>query len=179
MKYEPDCDLAKVSMPKLTFMNSVYTLASHNEKNNHPMWEFTTGGEPIDQWNSLVTLIDRPEAKTMEEMDRLSQGIMEVYTTHGGKVLKAQTFQDTSGKPFNYMVAAFDEPQAHRFELNFVKIATGPQHAYTAIYGVRITDPQDYVGKANKFLNEHSAEIGHALGEAKFPALDTLPRKEF
>jgi len=172
-------DAKEGAMSTLTFMGKTYDLASHNETNNHPMWEFTTGSEPIDRWTTLFTLIDRPEAHTREDLDRLSQGVMEFYKTQGGQVLLAKTLQNSSGVPFNYMVAAFEQPNLHMFEVNFVKMVLGPKNAYTAIYGVRVTDPNDYAAKTKRFLDVHSTEIGHALGEAALPDLSTLPRHEF
>jgi hypothetical protein len=167
------------AMSTLNFMGKTYQLASHNEKNNRPMWEFTTGGEPIDQWTTLFTLIDRPEAQSKVQLDQLSEGVMQFYKTHGGQVLAAKTMKGASGEPFNYLVAAFEQPQTHTFELNFVKLAMGPKNAYTAIYGVRISDPKDYLAKTKKFISEHSSEIGLALGEAKLPVLSSLPRRQF
>jgi hypothetical protein len=72
-----------------------------------------------------------------------------------------------------------EEPDKHRFELNFVKMALGPKNAYTIICGVRITDPKDYRAKAKEFLDQHSGELGQALGNAVPPDLGALPRKMF
>jgi len=159
------------SAPPLTFLSRTYTLGSFNQK-NAATWEYVTGGETVDNWTTLVTLIDRPDAKTMPEMDRLAQGVMETYQTHGGRVLLARTMKDASGANFNYMVAGFDEPGKQRMELNFVRIAMGPKNARMAIYGVRVAD-------AKPFLTQHSSEIGQALETLKIPDLASLPRKEF
>lgn len=161
----------------LTFLGSSYHLAFVSLK-NRPMWEFVKPGETVDNWTTLVTIIDRPDAKSKSDLDRLAQGIHDEYTSHGGRILMAKTMVNASGQPYNYMVAAFDQPALHRFELNFVKAALGPNNAYTAIYGVRISDPKDYVSKAKAFLNEHSGEIGRELEQSPLPDPATLPHKE-
>jgi hypothetical protein len=168
---------AKDERTSLTFLNRTYTLASHSRK-TRPTWEFTTGGESIDQWTTLVTLIDRPEVKTLEQVDRLAAGTSAFYREHGAKVLSERTFRDAAGKLFDYLVVAFDEKEEQRYELDFVKIALGKKNAYEVIYGVRITDP-DYLAKAKQFLDEHSIEVGVAVGEGHFPETSSLPRKEF
>ncbi len=143
------------------------------------MWEFAAANESIDNWTTLLTVIDRPDAKTRPELDRPAQGIMEMYTSRGGKLMMAKTMADSSGKPYNYLVAAFDQPAQHRFELNFVKAALGPKNASMAIYGVRVSDPRDYAAKSKSFLNENSSRIGKELETALLPAPATLPRKVF
>ena len=87
--------------------------------------------------------------------------------------------KDKAGVNFNYMVAAFEQPEKHQFELNFVKFAMGPKNAYVFIYGARVSDPVDYRTKGKQFLDQHSTEIGHALEDAVLPDISTLPRKEF
>jgi hypothetical protein len=141
------------------------------------MWGFVTPGETVADWTTLLTLIDRPDAHTQQDLDRLSEGIKSNYESHGGKVVKAQTMRDASGAPYNYMVVAFEEPAKHRFELNFVKAALSAKSAYVVVYGVRITDPTDYLGKAKAFLNQHSGEVGRALENASLPDLNKLPAK--
>jgi len=160
-----------------TFLAQKYRLGSFNQKHN-PQWEFVTSGETVDNWTTLLTLIDRPDARTKEELDRLSEGIMNNYKSHGGRVLAARTMPDPKGT-FNYMVAAFEEPAKNRIELNFVKVSLGPENAVVAIYGVRISDPQDYRTKARDFLDQKSSEVGRALGEAVLPDVSSLPRREF
>ena len=164
--------------PPILFLGRQYYLASFNQKTN-PMWEFTSANETVNNWTTLVTIIDRPDAKTRPELDRLAQGILDHYKSHGGKILLAQTMVDKAGAPFNYLAAAFDEPALHRYEINFVKVTLGPKNAYLVMYGVRITDPHDYSGKARAFLNEHSTEIGHELEKAALPPTSMLPRREF
>jgi hypothetical protein len=164
--------------PTITLLARTYRLGSFNQK-NQATWEFITAGEKIDDWTTLVTLIDRPDAHTREELDRLAEGVMSFYKTHGGKILSAKTMSGESGGVFNYMVAAFEEPAKHRFELNFVKMALGPKNAYIVIYGVRISDPADYRGKAKSFLDQQSGPVGHALANAVLPDVGKLPRKEF
>ncbi len=160
------------------FLSKPYQLASFNKKRN-PMWEFTAPGEKITDWTTLLTVIDRPDAKSRPELDRLAEGVIAQYKSNGGKILLAKTMKDPSGIPYNYIVAAFDEPAKHRFELNFVKVGLGRKNAYMIVYGVRVTDPADYPGKAKIFLDQRSSEIGKALAGTPLPDLATLPRNEF
>ena len=74
---------------------------------------------------------------------------------------------------------AFDEPGKRRYELNFVKAAMGAKNAYMVIYGARVTDAKDYVGKAKAFLPARSGEIGMELEKMAAPAVGALPRREF
>lgn len=164
--------------PAVNFLGRSYRLGSFNQK-SHAMWEFVSAGETVTTWTSLLTLIDRPDARTRQDLDRLAEGVQSNYESHGGKILKAQTMRDASGTAYNYMVVAFEEAGKHRFELNFVKVALAVKNAYVAVYGVRITDPKDYPGKAKAYLNEHSGEVGRALESTAFPDLGKLPRKEF
>ena len=164
--------------PEISFLGRQYRLASFNQKTN-PQWEFVTAGETIDDWKTLITLIDRPDTRTKEELDRLAEGILSTYKSHGAKILMAKTMQDRTGAPYNYLVAAFEEPAKQRFELNFVKFALGPANAEIMICGVRITDPHDYLGKARQFLDQHSGEIGRALGETGLPDVSRWPRRVF
>jgi hypothetical protein len=157
--------------PGITFLSKPYKLGSFNKKDN-AMWEYVTGAETVANWTSLITLIDRPDAKTRPDLDRLAQGITDTYRSHGAKVLMAKTMKDKAGVAYDYLVVAFDQPAEHRLELNFVKFAMGPKNAYIMIYGARVAD-----GKG--FLNQHSGEIGRALETAAVPDLSTLPRKEF
>jgi hypothetical protein len=159
----------------INFLNRTYT--SFNQKAS-ALWEFTSNKEPIDNWTTLLTLVDRPDAKTIQDLDRLAQGILDTYKAKGGKILSARTMQSQQG-PFNYILVAFDQPAAKRWELNFVKIALAPKNAVIAIYGVRVSDPTDYTTKAKKFLSDNSQAIGMALEQATFPSTATLPRKEF
>jgi hypothetical protein len=163
--------------PTVTFLARTYRLGSFNQK-NQATWEFVTNGEKIDEWITLVTIIDRPDAKTRPDLDRLAEGILSTYKSHAGQILSAKTMSE-SGGTFNYMVAAFEEPAKHRYELNFVKMALGPKNAYIVIYGARITDPADYRGKAKVFLDQQSGPIGRALASALLPDIAKLPRKEF
>jgi hypothetical protein len=162
----------------ITFLGRPYHLGSFNQK-DHAMWEFSSANETVNNWTTLVTVIDRTDARSRSELDRLAQGVMDNYKSHGGRILMARTMTDSNGTPYNYIVAAFEQPADHRFELNFVKAALGPQNAYMVIYGVRITDPHDYTSKAKAYLDTHSSEVGKELEGLKLPALSTLPRKEF
>ena len=164
--------------PAITLLGRPYQLGSYNQK-EHPMWEFITTGESIDNWKSLVTIIDRPDAHTRPELDRLAEGVMQNYRSHGAKILLAKTMVDRAGTPYNYLSAAFDEPAKNRYEFDFVKIALTPKNAYVAIYGVRISDPANYLAKAKAFLDRHSGESGAAISDIVLPDIGKLPRKEF
>ncbi len=161
----------------LRFLGQTYRLGSFNDRTN-PMWEFVAPGERIDDWKTLFTVIDRPDAHGREALDRLAEGLMSNYKSHGARVLLARTMED-AGAVFNYMVVAFDEPGQHRYELNFVKVGLGLQNAVVVIYGVRIADPGDYATKAKEFLDRNSSEIGRALGALVLPETTKLPRRPF
>jgi len=168
---------AKTGGASMEFLQRSYHLGSYNQKSN-PMWEFVTGKETVDNWTSLLTLIERNDASSKEELDRLAQGILTNYKSRNGQILLAKTMVGKAGQVFNYMAVAFEDPAQHRFELSFTKVALGSKSAYVLVYGVRIGDP-DYLNKAKAFLNEHSSEIGRALENAALPDLGSLPRKEF
>lgn len=157
--------------PPLKFLSKSYTLGSFNQKSN-PTWEYVTAGETIDNWTTLITLIDRQDARTVPDLDRLAQGVTDTYKSHGGRILLAKTLKDKTGAAFNYAVVAFEEPAKDRFELNFVKFAMGPKNAYIMVYGVRVAKSE---GK--DFLNQHSEEIGRAMDNAVLPDLSKLPRR--
>lgn len=163
--------------PTIHFLNRTYHLASFDQK-NRPMWEFVSGSETVDDWTTRLTIIDRPDAHTREDLKRVSEGIRSDYESHGGRILMARTMNDSNGE-YNYTVVGFDDPSKQRYELTFVKAAMGRRNAYVAVYGVRISDPKDYENKAKTFLHEHSAEVGSALGQAVLPDIDRLPRREF
>jgi len=165
------------SAPEMTFLGQHYRLGSYNQKSN-AMWEFVPAGQTVDNWQTMITVIDRPDARSRQDMDRLAQGIMDNYKSHGGRVLLAKTLQTSNGEPYNYMVVAFKQEEQQRYELNFVKIAMGPQNAMAVIYGARIGDPQDYAVKAKEFLDQNSSEIGKAL-ESALPEVGKLPRRVF
>lgn len=59
------------------------------------------------------------------------------------------------------------------------KVAMGAKNAYLVIYGARVTDAKDYVGKAKAFLSARSGEIGMELEKMAAPAVGALPRREF
>ncbi|MEO8027272.1 MAG: hypothetical protein ABI823_12405 [Bryobacteraceae bacterium] len=165
--------------PTVTLLAKTYRLGSHNHKSN-ATWEFVTGSETVNTWSTLVTLIDRPDAKTRPELDRLAEGVMANYKSHSGQVLLAKTMADSTGTPFNYLVAAFEEPAKKRYELNFVKIALGKsKNAYIVVYGVRVADPKEYQAKAKAFLSQQSGPIGKALESFAVPDLASLPKKFF
>lgn len=170
--------LAMASMsagPEITFMGRKYQLGSHNAKANR-MWEFVTGGETVNNWTTLLTLIDRPDAKTRPDLDRLSEGILTAYKSRGGKVLMAKTMGGSPETVYNYAVVAFAEPATKRWELNFVKmhLAANRGNAVVAVYGARVADAQ-----AKAFLDEHSSAIGKALEGLVMPDLGGLPKREF
>ena len=162
----------------VTLLGKTYRLGAYNQKAN-PTWEFVTTGETVNNWTTLLTLIERSDSHTRGDLDRLAEGIMANYKSHGGQILFAKTMQDPSGKPYNYLAAAFEVPAKRTYELNFVKIAHGAKNATIIVYGVHITDPQDYQAKAKQFLTRESDSIGKALAAAKLPDMTTLPRKEF
>jgi hypothetical protein len=172
----PGASLAGV--PAIAFLARTYRLGSYNEKKN-PMWEFIMPDENINDWQTLLTVIERTDAHSAVELDRLAEGIMSTYKSNGGQILLARTLRDHSGAAFNYMVAAFEEPGKHRYELNFVKVAMGPKNAAVIVYGIRISDPQDYRAKAKQFLDQSSGEVGQALGQMALPDVGGLPRKVF
>src|SRR5580698_7006149 len=64
--------------PSLTFLSKTYTLGSFNQKSK-PTWEYVTGGETVDNWTTLITLIDRQDARTIADLDRLAQGVTDTY----------------------------------------------------------------------------------------------------
>jgi hypothetical protein len=161
--------------PEIAFLGRTYQLGAFNQKQS-PMWELVTAGEGVDDWKTLFTVIDRPDARTREEMDRLAEGIQSNYKARGAKILAARTMQETVGV-FNYMVAAFERPEQHCYELNFVKITMGFPEAVVMIYGVRITDAVDYRGKAKEFLDRSGAEVGSALGKMSVVDVRNWPRK--
>jgi len=104
---------AAAQPPTVSMMARTYRLGSYNQK-SHPTWEFITGRETVDNWTTLVTLIDRPDAHSREELDRLGEGVMSNYKSHGGQILSAKTMRDKSGAAYNYLVAAFEEPAKRR-----------------------------------------------------------------
>lgn len=97
---------ATSAVPTINLLSNIYRLGSRNQT-PHPMWEFVTSGENVTDWTSLVTLVDRTDAKTVPERDRLAEGIMSNYKSHGGRVLAAKTLRDDAGRPFNYILVAF------------------------------------------------------------------------
>jgi hypothetical protein len=159
-------------------MGKTYRLASYNQQHS-PMWEFVEEGDSITDWKTLVTILERPEVRSREEMDRLAEGIMAAYKSRGSQILMAKTMQKDSGEAFNYIVVAFEEPAKHRFELDFVKVELAAKNAAVVIYGVRLTDPKNYLAKAKEFLNRESQDVGRAVGEFPTPDLGKLPRKVF
>ena len=152
----------------VTFLGRGYKLG-HTELKPNPMYEYVSGAETVQNWTTLLTLIDRADAKSLGDLDRLAQGVMDTYKARGGKMVMAKTLKDGAGKPLNYMIVAFDEPGKKRYELSFVKAAMGAKNAYIAVYGVRVSDDRDYVAKAKKFLSEHSGEIGMAMEKVAGP----------
>jgi hypothetical protein len=165
------------ALTTISLLGHAYHLGSFNQKAK-PTWEFVTGTETVDNWTTLVTIIDRPDAQNRKDLDGVSEGIMANYKSHGAQILMGKTFPTPAGV-YNYLAAAFEEPAKHRFELNFAKMAMGPRNAYVVIFGARVTDPQNYLQKGKEYLNQHSGEIGTALEHFELPDLSTLPRKEF
>jgi hypothetical protein len=168
---------AGFSAPDISLLGRTYRLGSFQQKQN-ATWEFIPADENIANWKTMLTIVDRPDARTREDLDRLSEGIMANFKSHGGQILLAKTMRDAAGEPFNYMVAAFDEPAGRRIELNFVRMMMGRGNAAVMIYAVRITDPADYRSAAKNFLDRRSSEVGRALGGMSLPEIDRLPRHE-
>lgn len=164
--------------PEVKMLNRIYRLAYYG-KSNYEMWEFTSGAETVDNWTTLVTILNYPEATSLQRMDQLSEGLIKVYKSSGGQVLKAKSQQDAFGGVCNTIIVAFDEADAKRYELCFVKVAMGKSHAYAAIYGVRIPDLIDRHAKANAFLKENAIAIEQAMLSTRFPATESLPRQSF
>jgi hypothetical protein len=164
--------------PTVTFMGRTYRLGSFNQKVN-ATWEFVTTSETVNNWTTLITIIDRPDAHSREELDRLAEGVMSNYKSHGGQILSAKTMRDKSGATYNYMVVAFEEPAKRRYEINFVKVALASKNAYVVVHGVRISDPGDYVRRAKTFITQQSGPIGDAVEGVAPPDLSKWPRKEF
>jgi hypothetical protein len=153
--------MAAMMAEPVRFLGREYKLGFQAAKPN-PMFEYVTGGETVQNWTSLVTLIDRADAKTLPDLDRLAQGVMDTYKSRGGKVLMARTMKDAGGKPLNYMIVAFEDPAKKRWELSFVKAAMGAKNAYIAVYGVRVAEPK-------KFLTDNSQAIGQELEKLSGP----------
>jgi hypothetical protein len=163
--------------PPIHFLGRTYHLASFDKKDK-PTWDFVSGSETMDDWTTMLTIIDRPDARSSKDLDRVVEENKSNYESHGGRILVATTLPYADGT-YNYTVVGFDEPSKQRFEISFVKAAMGRRNAQVAVYRVRISDPQDYTGKAKTFLHQHSAEVGSALGQLDLPDIDRLPRTEF
>ena len=74
----------------ISLLGKTYRLGSFNQKAK-PTWEFVTGNETVENWTTLVTVIDRADAPTRPDLDRLGEGIMANYKSHGGQILLART----------------------------------------------------------------------------------------
>jgi hypothetical protein len=101
--------------PAIDFLGRPYRLGAFNQR-PHGMWEFVTAGETVANWTTLLTLIDRPDARTRADLDRLAEGILDAYRSRGAKILMAKTMGQTPESVYNYAVAAFDETQEQRYE---------------------------------------------------------------
>ena len=167
---------ARENPPSVTFLDREYRLGSFNQRPN-PMWEFVAGNETVENWTTLLTVIDRPDAHTRAELDRLAEGILSNYRSRG-QILAAKTMGQTPESVYNYIVAAFEEPSQQRYELNFVKVSLGTAHAVVVVYGVRVAG-QEYRAKASRFLTGNSGDIGRALERLVLPDLAGLPRRPF
>jgi hypothetical protein len=71
----------KTVTPTITLLARTYHSGSFNQK-SYPQWEFVTGNDTVPNWTTLLTIIDRPDAHTRPDLDRLAQGIMSNYTSH-------------------------------------------------------------------------------------------------
>ena len=164
--------------PTLQLLGKTYKLGSYNQ-NARPMWEFTAGGQTVNNWTTLVTVIDRPDVKSNGDVDKLAEGMVTGYRKAGATVLLTKTFRDPAGKPYDYLVAAFNEPDHHRMEINYAKLAMGTTNGYIQIYAVRVTGPGDYRKASATFVTKNSETIGKALDHASAPDTSTWPRKTF
>jgi hypothetical protein len=168
-----------MSPPTLTFMSKTYQLASFSHM-NRPMWEFASPPETVDNWTSMVTLVECPGTHTNADVDKVAEGLVSIYRENHAQILMSKTMTGKSGKPYDYLVAAFEEPTKHRFEIDFVRVALMEDHqAWCLIYGKRIADAEDYLAKSKVYLNQHSSEVGQALEAMSLPSKDNFPRKEF
>ncbi|MBM3758310.1 MAG: hypothetical protein FJW38_30585, partial [Acidobacteria bacterium] len=50
---------AAANAPTMQLLGQTFTLADFNQT-AAPMWEFTSGGESVDNWTRLVTVLERP-----------------------------------------------------------------------------------------------------------------------
>lgn len=175
--YTPAMAVKPQADPNITILGETFRLASHNQR-NHPIWEFVRTGETVDNWTRLLTIVDRTDAHSREDLDRLAEGLVSTYRANGGKILLARTMRDNSGAPYNYLVAAFEQPGQKRLELNFVKVALGQHNAVVTIYGARIQDAAGHT-QAKAFLDQNSTPIGQALNSLHPPDIAALPRRVF
>src|SRR5262249_48913692 len=113
---------SRMAPSTITFLGRQYRLGAFNPRPN-AMWEFITDAETVDNGKTLLTIIERPDARTPEDLDRLAEGVLSSYRSRGGKILAAKTVGQTAGGVFNYVVAAFDKLAERRCELDFVKIS--------------------------------------------------------
>jgi hypothetical protein len=88
----------KTSGAPITFLSRTYQLGSFRKQN--ATWEYLSGGETIENWTTLTTLIDRPDARTLPDLDRLAEGIMSTYQSHCGQILLAKSRRDHCGAPW-------------------------------------------------------------------------------
>jgi len=156
-----------------TFLNKTYTLKGIAPAPGR-MWEFAPEGETLENWTTLVTLIDRPDAADLKAMDQVSQGILEHYQKNGGQIMMAKSLKGSDGQPFNFLIGAFDQKAHHRFELNYVRVFMRQPNAMIAIFAARVSDEGDYLVKAKSFLDHQSGLIGHALETTVFPNAQQL-----
>ncbi|HTP87099.1 MAG TPA: hypothetical protein VMJ34_09125 [Bryobacteraceae bacterium] len=167
---------AKSGPPAVHFMGKTYRLASFHAK-DQATWQFYLEGETADNWTTMFTIVDRPEAQSGKEIDKLADDVKADYAAHGGKVFVTQKNQDVNGD-YTYVVVGYDSPAKQTYELQFVKIGKKFRNGYVASYGVRITDPKDYAAKTKAFLHGQSIEIAKALAEVSLPDIGKLPRTE-
>jgi len=86
--------------------------------------EICHSGDSIDDWKTLITAIDRADARTKEGLDRW-RGFCRATNVTAQRFCWRRRIQDRSGAPYNYVVAAFEEPAKHRVRAEFVKMAMG------------------------------------------------------
>jgi hypothetical protein len=162
----------------MTFLSKSYSLGSFSQSETSALWECVSGGETVDNWTTLISLMEhRYPGSGRPELDHWAEVVMRTYKSNGGQIQVAKQMKDKAGVAFYYVVVAYDEPENHRFEMDFVRFGLGQKNGYTMTYAVRVSDRKDYRGKNKEFMEQHSAEIAQAIETAVVPDMSKLPRK--
>ncbi|MCW5977075.1 MAG: hypothetical protein KIT09_03320 [Bryobacteraceae bacterium] len=171
----PSALASRAGPPSLTFLGRQYRLGSFHQASN-PEWGFVTGAETADDWTTRLTIVDRADVRTPEDLDRLAESMASAWQSRGGRIVTVKTMGQAPATPFQYAVVAFDQPAEHRRELHFAKMALVSGNGVVVTYGVRLADPQDYRAKADRFLDANSVTIGRELENLVLPEVSTLPK---